>query len=217
MAADLARRATIVVAGNHLIADWAVSSGARDVRIIPTCYEPLVTSAQRSSPLVEIVWIGSPSTAAYLEVERDRLKPLRHLPNTRVTFVGGRAPTSLRGLPNVRELSWTAAIEHDVLSTADYGLAIQPRTPYADHKCGFKIVQYMAYGVVPVATPNPVHESIIGPTGLLLGPAVRENLAEQLSQKPTAEQRAAVADRWESAFSTSSGTQKWARLLRSIS
>ena len=217
LAADLARRATVVVAGNQLLADWAVGSGARDVRIIPTCYEPLAPPAPRTGgDRVEVVWIGSPSTAEYLEVERERFEPLRRLPNVRVTFVGGRAPTSLRGLPNVRELAWSAAIEHEVLSSADYGLAMQPRTPYADHKCGLKVIQYMAYGVIPVATSNPVHDSIIGRAGLLVGPASRDVFAEQFTQKPTAEQRAAAAARWESAFSVAHGTQSWATLLDSI-
>lgn len=220
MARDIARIGTCVVAGNDLIAEWARSVGARSVTVIPTCYEPATAPPRprrEASDGVRIVWLGSPSTAQLLEHEVRRLRFLASLPRVQMKFIGGCPPEEIRDLPNVEVLDWSPEVEHRQLVTADFGLALQPRTPFADHKCGFKIVQYMAYGVVPIATDNPVHRQMIADSGLLVDPDTTDGLIGSfVARGSTDERRTAVQNRWRQMYSVDVGAQAWSRLIREV-
>jgi hypothetical protein len=217
MATRMARTADVVVAGNELIATWARSAGAADVVVIPTCYSPTgdVPTAGRTDGPTRYVWIGSPATAELLVPMSGLLEELLHHDEVELTTIGGPPPLALVDHPRVTTLDWSPEVEHDELSRADYGLALQPRTEYADHKCGFKIVQYMAYGVVPVATANPVHDTIVGELGILIDPA-NAQFADMPAMKPSEEQRDALRRRWASNYSMPVAVGAWAELLRGI-
>lgn len=216
MAKSMARRADVVVAGNDSIARWADQAGARRVAVIPTCFSP-----SRDCPVdrpgdgrTRFVWIGSPATAPLLIPMVNLLRRLLAEPTSELTFIGGAPPSALAEHPRVRTLDWSPETEHVELSRADYGLALQPRTEHADHKCGFKIVQYMAYGLVPIATDNPVHRSIMRGLGYLVGSSLGD--AALPTQRPAERQVDAVRERWRSRYSLGAAVDAWDELLREV-
>lgn len=214
MACDMAAMADVAVAGNELIATWLRQHGAVDVRVIPTCFDargPRQETADRD--VVELVWVGSPATADRFRVEAQRFLDVLKSPRVQLTCVGAPA-FELPAARPVRFVDWTPEVEHLALGRAHYGLSFLPRDEYSDHKCGFKLVQYLAYGVVPIATRSPVHEAIVGDVGHLVGPETDvRDLAETLTVRPGDSDREAARSRWEANFSVAAGTKAWAELL----
>ncbi len=217
MACDMAAMADVAVAGNDLIATWLKRHGASDVRVIPTCFDasaPLQESLDRE--VVELVWVGSPSTADRFRVEFQRFLDVLKSPHVQLTCVGAPAFEMAAARP-VRFVDWTPEAEQHALGRAHYGLSFLPRDEYSDHKCGFKLVQYLAYGVVPIATRSPVHEAILGDVGHLVGSDTDvRDLAEILTVRPTDSDRERARSRWEANFSVEVGTKAWAALLAEL-
>ncbi len=219
MSVEMAKAATLVVVGNNELAKWAYQAGARAVETIPTCYSTLPFSrpAAPRSDQIKIVWIGSPATASRLLDVEERLHEVLLNPQVRLTMIGAGPPKSLVSHPQIDVVGWSPVTEHTQLATADFGLAFLPRTTYADHKCGFKIVQYMAYGVVPIATDNAVHRRIVGDVGLLVGEGTSsESVRSFISDPPSASLREAVRDRWRAAYSVSVGAERWRAVLEGV-
>ncbi len=220
MATECARLASIVVAGNQLIADWAVDAGAADVRVIPTCYEPRGDGSRigaADGDRINVVWIGSPATAPLLDQAAPLLLALGQRTRLKLTVVGAQPRPALAGV-DAEYVAWSPENEHRALSSADYGLALQPRTDYADHKCGLKIVQYLSYGVVPVATDSPVHRDIVDDVGMLVDEREPlDELADALTVGPTEATRRRARQRWQTRYSRAQGAAAWHALLREVS
>jgi glycosyltransferase involved in cell wall biosynthesis len=218
MAEGMCRTADVVVVGNDLLADWAHTAGAKRVEVIPTCFTPPlpISRSEASRPGAHIVWLGSPSTAVLLRQEEHRIREVLSAPGTRLTMIGGVPFDSMSDL-EIDVVPWSPEAEHEHLTRADFGLALQPRTEFADHKCGFKIIQYMAYGVIPIATDGPVHRQIVHDVGLLVAGDTDAGDVQAFVTAGVADaDRAAARDRWQAAFSTEAGAEAWASLLRSL-
>lgn len=207
-----------IVAGNDLLAEWAGAGGA-EVSVIPTCYTPSIPPEDpRSFDLSRgprIVWIGSPSSARLLEPFVDPIAELlRRVPNCTLEMVGG-APAGLRRNPRVRVREWSTAIEHEVLDSSDFGLALQLRDTYADHKCGFKLIQYLAHGVTPIVSDGPVHRSLLKGYGYtVLSPRDLPGLADVLTTDRSATSRRELIELWRMHYSREVGLAAWSRLLQ---
>lgn len=217
----MAQRCDVVVAGNELIAEWARSRGASDVVVIPTTFTPSTSLLPTPLPTdpepgAKLVWIGSPATTPLL----DRFTPMiaswfKAVPALRLELVGA-GPSELSKLPGVVNTAWSARAEHVALVSADFGLALQGSGGYNDFKCGFKVVQYLSHGVVPIATAGAVHRSILGDAGILLeegSDSGSRDVIEQISLPPSSEQRALAMQRWRTRFSTEIGASEWATVL----
>lgn len=220
MSLDMCVRADVVVAGNHLLRDWASSHGAETV-IIPTCYEPAAAvslEAPVDGSTLNLVWIGSPATAPLLRPYAKLLGDLLvRMPDLRCRFIGGKAPDELRSNSHVRELAWSPTTEAEGLAWAHYGLALQSRSEYNDHKCGFKSIQYMSHGVIPIASDGPVHRHILDGQGLLVDETVEFDLVhDRLSQPPTRTERARTIARWRAEYSLEVAIAKWSQLLQRV-
>jgi glycosyltransferase involved in cell wall biosynthesis len=115
-----------------------------------------------------IGWSGSPSTVGNLQVIRTPLQRLSQRQDVDVLLIGARD----FGLPDVRHTGreWKAASEVADLRRLDVGLLPVPRTPWTPHKFYLKLVQYMALGIPPVATPLGSNPAVIdhGETGFLV-------------------------------------------------
>ena len=113
-------------------------------------------------------WSGSPSTIANLQLIRRPLKSLAERGDIELLLIGARD----FGLPEVPHtgLEWRAETEIEDLRRLDVGLLPVPRTPWAPHKFYLKLVQYMALGIPPVATPLGSNPTVIedGETGFLV-------------------------------------------------
>jgi len=163
-------RADLVIAGNDYLAQRARDAGARCVRLLPTVvdlerYQPMQRDLGRL-PLV-VGWMGSPSTAKYLELlfpVADRLRR-EHL----VRFVAaGATATQVEG-SSFEVAQWSEAGEAAMLEAFDIGVMPLADEDWERGKCGYKLIQYMASGLPVVASPVGINTSIVahGDNGFL--------------------------------------------------
>lgn len=96
-------------------------------------------------------WSGSPSTAPNLSLVADPLRRLTDAAPHRLFFVGAK-DVPLQGL-SYDSREWREETEVDDLSRIDIGLVPMPDNEWNRRKFNLKVAQYMALGIVPVATP----------------------------------------------------------------
>ncbi|MBM4131368.1 glycosyltransferase family 4 protein [bacterium] len=160
----LMRRSALVVAGNDYLAARARAAGAGRVEILPTVidldrYPRPEPSRPDPAGGARIVWIGSPSTARYLELLREPLAELARQRSFVLRVIGGGA-VDLPGVA-VEHAPWTEAGEVDLLRGCAAGIMPLADSPWERGKCGYKLVQYMACGLPVVASPVGVNRELV--------------------------------------------------------
>jgi glycosyltransferase involved in cell wall biosynthesis len=165
------RRANLVVAGNEYIAQHARNAGASRVEILPTVVdiERYKNLPHKQDSTLTIGWIGSPSTANYLNlVAKALLKTTRNWP-VKVVVVG--IETNQIGDLPVEAVLWHEETEVAEIQRMDIGIMPLPDKPWEWGKCGYKLIQYMACGKPVVASPIGVNSTIVkhGVNGFLAG------------------------------------------------
>jgi glycosyltransferase involved in cell wall biosynthesis len=160
---SLVDAARLVFAGNDYLAEYARRSHAR-VEIVPTVvdttvYRPL-EGVRNDLPLIG--WIGSPSTAAYLEPIVPILDDLARSFPFRLRIVGVDRPIRLDRV-EVESPPWHADHEEEFFRDLDIGLYPLSDDKWALGKCGLKAIQYMACGVASVSSPVGVVREIVRP------------------------------------------------------
>ena len=153
--------ASLVVCGNYYLADRAKQAGARWVEIVPTVIDitRYFTSEQKArEDKPTVVWIGSPSTAQYVQ---DIARPLAEL-NRQVPFklriIG--ANLNIEGV-DIENLPWTEDTEVPLVAESDIGIMPLPDTPWTNGKCGYKLIQYMACGLPVVGSDVGANKNIV--------------------------------------------------------
>jgi glycosyltransferase involved in cell wall biosynthesis len=173
----LMSKATLVTAGNRYLAQRAIDAGASWVEVLPTVVNLdrypirlyLQNCANSSVPSVlRIVWIGSPSTAHYLELLHEALKELA----TRMPFILRVIGASGVRIPGVivETVEWTEDTEVDSISSCAIGIMPLENSPWEKGKCGYKLIQYMACSLPVVASAVGANIEIVedGKNGYLV-------------------------------------------------
>ncbi len=147
--------AVAVTAGNPGLADYARRYN-NNVIILPSVvdtleYRPLGFPQLNSfRQTFTVGWIGSPSTAPYLQLLVDPLQQLARECTVRLLVVGGPAP-SIQGV-EVVTLPWSLEQEVALIHQFDVGVMPLPDSPWTRGKCAYKLIQCMACGVPVVGS-----------------------------------------------------------------
>ena len=159
-----ARAADRVIAGNHVLADWA-SQYCEDVRIIPTCVDPddynrKVDFNLNATPT--LIWVGSEATEFEIVDIAPALLEVHRQTNARLVLLGA----ANRPIPSGMELfttriPWTLESQKTLLAQADIGLMPLSNGVYQQAKCGYKLLQYAAAGLPAVASPVGVNSQML--------------------------------------------------------
>lgn len=147
-------RASVVVVGNEYLRNHAKQAGARRIEFIPTVVDLSrysYTARPRLNDQVTIGWIGTPSTARYLDLIVPALRRLCLQNDVKLLTIGG-ASVSIVGL-DCENRAWSEETEVRDLQDIDIGIMPLPDEPFERGKCGYKLIQYMACGKPVVASP----------------------------------------------------------------
>ncbi|HWP46796.1 MAG TPA: glycosyltransferase family 4 protein [Candidatus Limnocylindrales bacterium] len=166
--AQLCRMASIVIAGNEWLANyariynrnvWVVPSTVDTERYLPGNLTP------RKGPVV-IGWSGSPSTIRHLHIISGALRRVAAATSVELRVMGG--DFQLSGVPLLLR-RWSPETEIKELQGFDIGIMPLPDEPWSYGKCGMKALLYMSVGIPVVASPIGVNSTIIqdGKNGFL--------------------------------------------------
>jgi hypothetical protein len=159
--------ASIVIAGNDLLADWA-SQIARAVVVIPSCVDPDDYVAKTDYVVADpprLGWLGSPPTEVQLRTITAPLLEIHRTTGARLTVVSrGAAP--LGPLDDmVDRVTWSPDRMHTLPATWDIGLMPMPAGLFDRAKCGYKLLQYGAVGLPMAGSPVGVNDDILARFG----------------------------------------------------
>ncbi len=193
---DMMRCAAAVTAGNKHLATYARALNA-NVTVLPSVVDTakFTPQSQAKSSIFTVGWIGSPSTAHYLQSLTVPLKILGQEQPLRFVVVGGKAPF----IENVEvlEVPWSENTEVNLINNFDVGVMPLPNDEWARGKCAFKLVQYMACGVPVVASKVGANIDLVTEEcGFLAGSDTQwVNALRQLRDQPSIRQDMSMSSR----------------------
>lgn len=194
------RLSDVVLAGNEFLAAYA-RRHARRVVVVPTCIDTARfvprprADAGDGKPVVG--WIGTYTASKYLL----SLAPVLEAAAARVPFrlfvVGCHPVPPIRGV-EIEQLDWSLEREVADFQRCDIGLYPLSDDAWAQGKCAFKAIQFMACGAPVVASDVGMNRELIqdGVNGSLA--ATPEAWVEKLAQllgDPALRERLGLAGR----------------------
>lgn len=143
-----------VIAGSEYLADYARKVN-KNVVILPTAIDlnryPLQEEKRIPKKNFTIGWIGSPSTAMYLQTIAPALRRFCQEHNAKLVLVGS-GNIELPGIP-LEIRSWSEQTEVEEMMQFDVGIMPLSDSPWERGKCAFKLIQYMSCGLPVIASP----------------------------------------------------------------
>jgi len=153
--AAICRRATAVIVGNRLLAEYARLYTDR-VHVVPSTIDMEQYPAKPPSEVhcVTLGWTGSHSTLPFLRLIEAPLRRLAEAYPLRLQVVADREDPGLSDWPiEVTFRPWRPETEARDLHGMDIGLAPFPNEGWTPWRCHGKVLQYMAVGLPTVASP----------------------------------------------------------------
>ncbi len=167
--APLLRSAAAVTCCNAYLAQRLTALGANAVTEVPTVVDPTryQLAQHRAGDELRIGWIGSPSTARFLDLVREPLEALARRTRLRLVVIGAAVDPQVK-VPTERH-PWSEDTEAGLLQTLDIGIMPLSNTPWEQGKCGYKLIQYMASGLPVLASAVGANRSVVSAeTGFLV-------------------------------------------------
>ncbi len=144
-----ARNAAYITVGSDNLSKKMSTWGGTRIRKIPSTVDvaqyPL--HQHRAGSIVVLGWIGTPMTVRFLEVLREVMPALAMKIRIQLHIVG--AKWECPGV-DVVCLNWSEEVESAMVGEFDVGIMSLIDGNWERSKCGYKLIQYMAAGVVPV-------------------------------------------------------------------
>lgn len=149
-----------VTCGSAYLASYA-RERARRVWLVPTVVDTTryLPHDHEHEGLISIGWIGTPWSARYLPVVRRAVERVAREVPIRLIVIGAQAP-AWEGVQS-QSHAWSEEKEAEWIRWLDIGIMPLVDTPFERGKCGLKLLQYMAAGVVPVASDVGGNRDII--------------------------------------------------------
>lgn len=145
-----------VIVSNTLLRQDFLHLGAREVVVFPG---PVPKIASNSSGVRHgVIWLGSPST---IENVRSIVYPAVDLIPADVEFSVVGAPQNCAG-PRITEYVWSNGLQATLLAQVRVGVAPQAEDDWNQRKAFYKVLEYLAAGVVPVVPPHPAVRTLLG-------------------------------------------------------
>jgi len=155
------RKASLVIVGNDYLAERARQAGAKRIEYLPSAVDlnRYIPSTNPKGNTFTVGWIGSPSTARYLQIVESSIARLCKDGMTRLVLVGS-GNVELNEIPmDIR--TWHDNTEVDDIQSFDVGIMPLKDGLWERGKCGYKLIQYMACSCPVVASPVGINCQIV--------------------------------------------------------
>lgn len=153
------RWSSAVLAGNTFLRHFALRCN-RSTLLFPTVLDPEGYLPGGSGGGIPVVgWIGTPETLPYLLAVAEPLRRAREAAPFRLRVIGAPG-LSIAGL-DVEAVPWSESTEAGELALCDIGIMPLPAGPWAEGKCGLKLLQYMSASLAVVSSPGGGVEDMI--------------------------------------------------------
>jgi glycosyltransferase involved in cell wall biosynthesis len=216
----LLQGASAVTAGSSHLGAYAQQFNP-NVNLVPSVvdtdrYSPCDYKHNASS--FTVGWIGSPSTAPYLQALEEPLRNFALEHPVRLLVVGATAPA----IPGVEVVTvpWSLELEVELIQQFSVGVMPLPDTPWARGKCAYKLIQCMACAVPVIASPVGANVEVVPPTCGILASTTDQWLAafrKLAADRNLCLQMGSAGRQWvEENYSLRSAVPELARVIRSV-